>query len=345
LIYSHSVFNCLTILFKANISLGGGPVEDSTIFFNAPQRTVFGACCYFQKGAKTYKVFFTILSESTLHDSRTVTEMVKKNIISHPLFTSDYFGIKKLSFWMDNAPNHFRTFETVGLFSDLSTNFQVSFNYFAEYHGKSECDRHFGLMSRCYTDYCTRSDSKDINTTEDYIFMYESHIREANGLILRNNFGFFEELKAGTKETDGLNVCVSKFMLGDEEHKIQEKIEESRNTLNRKELEEKAKEGIPYPYSKPILKVEPNSEGKFVLNDWYSFEILSGTSCPKISCHLSDKSPRSHGRTYSYSVYFQVNRKYKIKFASSKSADESSKNILKRTQGRIDRHYMRIDVS
>ena len=44
--------------FKANISLGKGPEQDSHVFFKAPQRIVFGAVVYFRKkeDQQIYKV-------------------------------------------------------------------------------------------------------------------------------------------------------------------------------------------------------------------------------------------------------------------------------------------------
>ena len=42
--------------FKANITLGRGPEEDSHVFFNAPQRTLFGAVAYLKKGEEIFKV-------------------------------------------------------------------------------------------------------------------------------------------------------------------------------------------------------------------------------------------------------------------------------------------------
>ena len=44
---------------------------------------------------------------------------------------------------MDNAGQHFRNFETFATFYDLGLerNQEYELNFFAEYHGKSECDR------------------------------------------------------------------------------------------------------------------------------------------------------------------------------------------------------------
>ena len=166
---------CILVMdFKANISLGKGPEEGSNIFFNAPQRSVFGVVCYFRRNNQIFKVIFTVVSEILQHDSKTVVEILNNNVLNHPIFNE--FNIKKLNFWMDNAPNHFRTKEMIAGFYNIKKKFgyRIEFNYSAEYHGKSECDRHFGLISRIYKEHCCRYHSNDINTTQEFIDMYKN---------------------------------------------------------------------------------------------------------------------------------------------------------------------------
>lgn len=75
-------------------------------------------------------------------------------------------GINNISFWMDNAPSHFRTKELIAgyYWIQKNNNMKVHINYFAEYHGKSECDTHFGLISKVYTNYISYANNPDINT-------------------------------------------------------------------------------------------------------------------------------------------------------------------------------------
>jgi hypothetical protein len=60
-----------------------------------------------------------------------------------------YYETQMVNVWMDNT-QHFRNFETMATFSDLSKELgiKLSLNFFAEYHGKFECDRHFGIIIR-----------------------------------------------------------------------------------------------------------------------------------------------------------------------------------------------------
>ena len=83
----------LILDFKANITLGKGPIEDSHVFFRAPQRTIFGAAAYFcsPEGVR-YKVHFTIISSVLRHDSKTLLEILRQNILAHPIW--NHFCIK-----------------------------------------------------------------------------------------------------------------------------------------------------------------------------------------------------------------------------------------------------------
>ena len=198
----------ITIDFKANISLGKGPVEDSHVYFSAPQRTIFGAAAFFKKNGTVYKVMFTIVSRVLNHDSKTALEMLKR-ILAHGVF--DYFNPSKVKFWMDNAPNHFRTRETFASFADLqtSTTRKIEVNFFGEYHGKSECDRHFGLISRVYTDRTSYIGAKDVNTSDDFIELYNSAIRSFGGIVIPSVGANYEELKPESGKE--LNVITIEF--------------------------------------------------------------------------------------------------------------------------------------
>ena len=124
----------ITIDFKANISLGKGPIENSTVFFKAPARTVFGAVGWFMKDKKPFKVVWTLISPALNHDSR-VVKLILDQITSHGVFNQ--FQVKKINFWMDDAPNHFRTFETCATMYHIKEKKaldDLSFNYFAPYH-------------------------------------------------------------------------------------------------------------------------------------------------------------------------------------------------------------------
>ena len=117
--------------FKANITLGRGAEEDSHVFFNAPQRTIFGVVAYFRKGDNKYKVWFPIISQSLMHDSITVRKMLSECVLGHSVF--EHFETTSLRFWMDNAPSHFRNMETMATFEEINAGGKaVEINFFAE---------------------------------------------------------------------------------------------------------------------------------------------------------------------------------------------------------------------
>lgn len=127
---------CLLVIdFKANISLGKGPVQDSTVFFSAPQRTVFGMIGFFRKNEQMYKIAFNYVSPILNHDSQMAIAMVK-DVVQHSSFRR-WFGVSHLAVWLDNAPSHFRTAEFLRGMRELEQmQISVSTNYFIEYHGR-----------------------------------------------------------------------------------------------------------------------------------------------------------------------------------------------------------------
>lgn len=245
----------LVMDFKANISLGKGPEEDSHIFFNAPQRSLFGVACYFRKNGKTYKVIFTIMSSVLMHDSKTVIEMINEHVLNNSLF--NYFGVKTVKFWMDNAPNHFRTKEMLAGFYALERKFDVSVevNYFAEYYGKSECERHFGLISRIYTEHCSYTDNSNINTTEEFIDMYTNYMREFGGNVIPKLGANHDELHEITSSK--LNVVARIFSYP----------EINVDELVANEGERSKVITVPMAYERKVMK----EMSKFAINNFYSF--------------------------------------------------------------------------
>ena len=267
----------ITMDFKANITLGGGAEEDSHVFFSAPQRTVFGLVAYFKLGGEIYKVFFTIVSPVIMHDTKTVVEILDTCVLGHPIF--EHFKCKNLSFWMDNAPGHFRTKEMIAGFYDLekSTGMNVEFNYFPEYHGKSECDRHFGLISRIYTEHKSKAINPDITTTDEYLNMYKGAIRRFGGNVIPTVGGNYDELlpESGTK----LNVIAQEFSY------------EGAEALMSGNDSDAQKAGLPLPYIQRVVKAGP----RFKFNYFYSFKFSSSGGKPTLRARQHCSSRRMNG--------------------------------------------------
>merc|ERR1712000_215007 len=193
----------LVMDFKENMGLGKGQQESSRNFYNSPHRSVFTIAVYTKDDSNTtdfrnnnnnnkkqdnqkknYKInYFTFISECLDHDSGFVLDCL------NTLVESDKWKklniTRNINLWMDNAPQHFRTFELLYGYFKLATeklhSNSLHLNYFAEYHGKCVCDSHFSLLSRYYRDYTMSKDYKDpIYSTDSFIKLLENSVANSN---------------------------------------------------------------------------------------------------------------------------------------------------------------------
>ena len=313
----------ITIDFKANISLGKGPEEDSHVFFNAPQRTIFGAAVYFRKSTVTYKVMFTVVSPILNHDSLSVKKMLSM-ITNHGVF--NHFNTQELIFWMDNAPSHFRNFENLATLATLGSkqNRKVKVNFFGEYHGKSECDRHFGLISRIYKEKTSYIGSADVNTTESFLNLYSSAIRSYGGCVIPTVGACYDELNQESSEK--LNVVAMKFS-----------IPEVDEFLNQTVKEQEAA-SIIVPYQRQKLEVQSSAQNKFALNMFYSFGFqYKNGLVSKITAKLNKKSKE---KQYQCKLTEEIVDDYTVKIGT-KTAARPKYSILTRLNNRSAFHNMR----
>lgn len=130
--------------FKANIIINqDATTQVSKEFYQNCQRTLFGAVLYYKNNnnGPLKHVFYDLLSTCTSHNSFFVGKALQK-IASHKFFRSKRF--KSAAFWLDNAPNHFKTRETFYYLYTLPERCPnlktLEWNFFIEYHGKSVCD-------------------------------------------------------------------------------------------------------------------------------------------------------------------------------------------------------------
>ena len=200
----------LVMDFKENMGLGKGQQESSRNFYNSPHRSVFTIAVYTKDDSNTtdfrnnnnnnkkqdnqkknYKInYFTFISECLDHDSGFVLDCL------NTLVESDKWKklniTRNINLWMDNAPQHFRTFELLYGYFKLATeklhSNSLHLNYFAEYHGKCVCDSHFSLLSRYYRDYTMSKDYKDpIYSTDSFIKLLENSVANSNLCVEKLN--------------------------------------------------------------------------------------------------------------------------------------------------------------
>lgn len=155
----------IEIDFKENIRLGRSAREESVVFFDRPQRTLFAAVCHYRENVRSELLSFyaNFVSEDLSHDGQFVVQALSK------LFSSDWFVARKFSvvrLWSDQGP-HFRTYQylaSVSHFQDtLNTKFYIEF--FAENHGKSCADSWFSVVAQAL-DHSKRAGTYMRNTAE-----------------------------------------------------------------------------------------------------------------------------------------------------------------------------------
>jgi hypothetical protein len=278
--------SCVLIMdFKANINLGNGPEMDSTIFFQAPQRTVFGVVGYFKKDGITYKIIFNVISPVLNHDSTMVHDILER-VLTHNIFSQ--FNIHSISFWMDNAPNQFRTKEFYATMLDVEPmmkknrpnlrNLQVEFNFFVEYHGKSDCDRFFGMLARLYAERTSGANAIDVQTTSEFIRVFSDGIHEQGGYVIDDQVDFSKLLSV---EDEKVNVhtfeLIPRYI---SEENIASTIRERKTVIKTRVVVKKVSthDVITMVYEPnqiqfPGKKYPYRLSGEFVWGNFYSFRI------------------------------------------------------------------------
>ena len=138
--------------FKENIKLGGGPVELNQDYYHRQQCSVFGcAVVFFDPVSKKHKtVYADYFSDVLSHDGIFVRDCISDLLSKISNICPRLEVMKKINIWTDVGP-HFRCQEVAHFFAvDVPKMFKVDveWNTFAECHGKSIVDGHFGLLSR-----------------------------------------------------------------------------------------------------------------------------------------------------------------------------------------------------
>jgi hypothetical protein len=159
--------NEVTIIvdFKENIRLNQGGREISSDFFNQSQRTVISFICYYLDNNILKKHAFTVISEFLSHNSIFIIECFKK-ILEQKWMKS----FEKINLFQDNGP-HFKNCYMMHYFS-LEIPVDITLNFFGEYHGKSDADTFFSLLSRLKT---TFEQTENITSTSQLIEKYKKY--------------------------------------------------------------------------------------------------------------------------------------------------------------------------
>jgi hypothetical protein len=156
--------------FKENIRLNQGGREISSDFFNQSQRTLISFICYYLENNILKKHSFTVISEFLSHNSVFIIECFKK--ILEQEWMKEF---TKINLFQDNGP-HFKNCYMMHYFA-LEIPVEVTLDFFGEYHGKSDADTFFSLISRLKT---TFEQTEKITSAPQLIEKYEKYF-EAHG--------------------------------------------------------------------------------------------------------------------------------------------------------------------
>ena len=278
--------------FKSNISLGKCQVEESQIFFNAPQRTLFGVVIYVRLNGETFRINITVVTPILSHDSRNVDRILRE-VLDDPTVKS--FELTSISFWMDNAPNHFRTKEFLGTMFSLSGDLVITIDYFAEYHGKSACDQHFGHISQIYKNHC-RQPNQPINTSADFLEMYcDAIVNNGGRLILPGTIPHSRISKLWN--VIAIEIPALEFVSA-------AKAEGNGDRSGVKILS---------PYSRVSLK---ETRSGFIFSNFYHFSFITRPSGTFLACSL-DGAVRRRVYKYKFSITKTWMPKHQVKMGAA----------------------------
>jgi hypothetical protein len=189
--------------FKENLKLGGGPKEMNQDYYSRQQCSVL--CCtvaYYDRVLRKRKnLYVDFVSDVLTHDAVFVKHCLTHLVSNFGKICGNFKNVspKKFTFWTD-VGLHFRCQELAHyVLDEFPKKFatSVEWNTFAECHGKSVVDGHFGLLSRWLNKIEKNQKIDSINTL---IECFEKKIESINKYksprdVLLNKFIYYEQNK------------------------------------------------------------------------------------------------------------------------------------------------------
>eukprot|EP01083_Nonionella_stella_P087077 242110_1 len=156
----------VVIDFKQNLVVGHCPREENWRFRHLSQRTCFNVTIYTKKYVHRFDIISNCLKHSSCFAKQAVRHVFETDIVRNLISN----GINKVKFWADNGPhfksNKFVYYPLVQLINSFVGIVVVSVSFFCPYHGKNDCDCHFGSISY-WIDYYSKKWILGINNTAD----------------------------------------------------------------------------------------------------------------------------------------------------------------------------------
>ena len=144
--------------FKQNIIVGHCPEESHYVFRNLSQRQCLNFTIFTKYEVHRINYISDYLAHTALFAKQCLRHLFDTTIISNYIHNN---CMQNIHFWFDNGP-HFKTnkfmyYPLVELpYNNLGKIKNVDVNFFTEYHGKSDCDIHFGHISYWVDHYSHR---------------------------------------------------------------------------------------------------------------------------------------------------------------------------------------------
>ena len=144
--------------YKQNLVVGHCADEEHWVFKHLSQRTCLNITVFFKFHVFRFDVISDCLRHSSLFSKTALKKIMDEPPMQHAI---KEYNINTIKIWSDNAKhfksNKFLYCPLVELMHHKTYLFhQISMNYFAPYHGKSDCDAHFGNISYWVDYYSTK---------------------------------------------------------------------------------------------------------------------------------------------------------------------------------------------
>lgn len=200
--------------FKENFKVGGGPTEANRLYYCKTPVSVLGFALVTKNLNKINYEYYDFLSEILSHDSLFAGDCLIKL-----LKLERFKEINNLKIWSDNG-NHFRSQEFlyfVFIEAPKIIKGDIKFNRFAEGHGKSAVDGHFGVITKLFRQKEKERkienihDLKEVFETEEIRKSQKNHL--SHDSVSQKAFFYLYDRECRSKQismqTNGLHLYLS----------------------------------------------------------------------------------------------------------------------------------------
>jgi hypothetical protein len=248
----------LIVDFKENITLNRGQREVGNSFFNRTFCSFFGVTAV-EMGKKIN--YYDYASDILSHNTTMVMDCVQRTI--EKIEEKNEKKFNNIIIWLDNGPEHFKTFQFMNFAHHLKKNYQkISISYFIEYHGKSYCDAHFARISSIFK-FVSSSNNNFISSVDEFIAkmiiaIYDRNIKnfhlEKYSPIFGENQLIEQTMIHGFRKFHDFEIIENGFLVSDFRDEVKKQMSGEIKFSPLKEVKRS--------YNRLILNKENNNENK-----------------------------------------------------------------------------------